>query len=86
MGPARSLAIFPSERLRKQLEEAGIPRSDHSYFALRRFLPKELVTANMGPMDIDIMTEVLIYLINKKVILPPLRETQSAREFSRANS
>jgi hypothetical protein len=62
---------FPSEALRTKLESAGIPRDRHGACSLLGMIPAQLEQASFGEFNADVLAEVLVYLIDKRIIHPP---------------
>ena len=61
----------PNEALRKKLVVAGIPESEHSIASLAAKMPDFEVRVLQG-MSADTVAELLLYLIAKGVVTPPI--------------
>jgi hypothetical protein len=63
----------PQELLRKKLVVAGIPESEHSVESLAARMPADFnVAQSFQDLSADMMAELLLYLITKGIITPPV--------------
>jgi len=74
--------IFPDPSLRERLQKLGIPPQHHSMQALTDMMPTEFQGELFDNSPADTLADMLIYLIGKGIIQPPMSVTEAMESFA----